>query len=58
MTQDLWASSKETAVTDQPAKKPKGFGNFNSLMKRLVKVPKEEMEQKSEDTPKRKPREK
>lgn len=56
MTQDLWASSKETEVTDQPVKKPKGFGNFDSLMKKLAKVPKEEMERKSEDTPKRKPR--
>ena len=44
-------------MSDQE-KKPKGFGNFDSLMRKLVKVPKEEMEEKSEETPKRKPREK
>lgn len=56
--QDSWAFSKDAAVTREQKKKPNGFGNFDSLMKKLVKVPKEEMEQKSEDTPKRKPREK
>lgn len=43
-------------MTNEPVKKPRGFGNFDQLMKKLVKVPKEEMEQKSEDTPKRKSR--
>jgi len=44
-------------VADQE-KKPKGFGNFDSLMRKLVRVPKEEMKARSEETPKRKSRDK
>lgn len=44
-------------MSKEPEKKPRGFGSFDTLMKKLVKVPKEEMEKISEDTPKRKPRE-
>lgn len=41
-------------ATETPDKKPRGFGNFKDLMKRLVKVPKEAVE----DAPKPKVRKK
>lgn len=41
-------------ATDKPERKPRGFGAFSDLMKKLIKVPKEEID----DKPKPKPRKK
>lgn len=40
------------------AKKPKGWTGFDSLTKKLVNVPKEEVEQRIASAPKRKARKK
>lgn len=39
---------------ETPEKKPRGFGKFSDLMKRLVKVPKEAVDEPQKPKPQKK----
>lgn len=44
MTLDLWDWNKEVWSMGKAAKKPSGFAEFDSLAKKLVAVPKDELD--------------
>ena len=44
MTLDSWGSNKGFEIMGKAAKKPSGFAEFDSLAKKLVAVPKEELD--------------
>lgn len=44
MTLDSWGSNEGLKVMGKAAKKPSGFAEFDSLAKKLVAVPKEELD--------------
>ena len=44
MTRDSWDLNKGVCDVGKAAKKPSGFAEFDSLAKKLVAVPKEELD--------------
>lgn len=44
MTLDSWGLNKGGWIMGKAAKKPSGFAEFDSLAKKLVAVPKEELD--------------
>jgi hypothetical protein len=37
---------RKNAMADKQERKPRGFGAFNDLMRKLIKVPKEEVDRR------------